>query len=77
MYTVKVEQGWLKLEIYLQNSFLQKHIALVYFIKTVWDYVFLKTYKEKQSKNFTYSKLIVCNTLFWAQDVCQVNISGD
>ena len=56
-------------------------MTLVYFIKTVWDFTFLKTLKEKQNFNLhqtnSICKVILLNTSFGVQDVCQVNISGD
>ena len=59
----------------------QKHIALVYFVKTVWDYMFSKTLKDKQNYNWTHPdsifKVFLCNTSFWVQDVCQINMSSD
>ena len=53
----------------------------MYFIREVWDYMFLKTLKEKQNLYMTHSdsifKVILRDTSFLVQDVWQVNISGD
>ena len=59
----------------------QKPIALMYFFRTGWDYWFLKAWNEKQNFYSKYPKsifqVILRNTFFRVQDVCQINIPGD
>ena len=71
-----VETG---LKFYLMKLF-SKQIALVYLIKTVWDYTFLIIKMEKNvyliQTNWIL-KVIFLNTSFRVQDVYQVNVFGD
>ena len=64
----------------INNVFLiSKHKFIIFL--TIWDYMFLKTLKEKKKKLFDLSLIYLLrrfgNTFIQLQDFCQINISGD
>ena len=58
----------------------QKLITLTYFLKTGLNFWFLKAWNQKPSLSFICPKSIILvilhNTSFWVQNVCQINILG-